>query len=281
MHLTNNSITSKQVRLPNDKQFDKIPYNMWYLEQLQEFLNEKFIGTGSPSRSKINEKSNSKSIVRNAASNEFKNIEPIETSYVSGATQQHKSQSKFENELADGFAETKADGRSFNGERKQLKTPDPMKTPQLDKSSKKGTSEQKDVWKTRIEPQLLDILRTTILSSWGYIEWRPGSVGFYGFDIILDSDLRCWLIEVNKCPDMSYSTPITKSLIKSFFEDFAKVIVDRKKDPTSPTGDLELIVEQPFIPEPRELRNNEEYTVKGSQLLNPNDIRRRKSRPKH
>jgi len=32
IHLTNNSITAKQVRLPNDKQFDKIPYNMWYLE---------------------------------------------------------------------------------------------------------------------------------------------------------------------------------------------------------------------------------------------------------
>ena len=90
---------------------------------------------------------------------------------------------------------------------------------------------------------MLDILRTTILSSWGYIDWRPGSVGFYGFDIILDTDLRAWLIEVNKCPDMSYSTPITKSLIQSFFEDFAKVIADRKLDPKCDTGDLELIVE--------------------------------------
>lgn len=170
----------------------------------------------------------------------------------------------------------------MTSERKLLKTPDPAKSPNLDNSHKKSTNlAGNDIWSSRIEPQLLDILRTTILSSWGYIEWRPGAVGFYGFDIILDSDLRCWLIEVNKCPDMSYSTPITKNLVKSFFEDFAKVLVDKKLDQSAPTGDLELIIEQPYIMEPRELRNNDEFTVKGTQLLNPNDVRRRKSKAKH
>ena len=80
---------------------------------------------------------------------------------------------------------------------------------------------------------------------------------------------------------MSYSTPITKNLVKSFFEDFAKVLVDKKLDQSAPTGDLELIIEQPYIMEPRELRNNDEFTVKGTQLLNPNDVRRRKSKAKH
>ena len=40
-HLTNNSITSKQIRMPDDKNFDKIPGNMWYLHQMKEFLNER------------------------------------------------------------------------------------------------------------------------------------------------------------------------------------------------------------------------------------------------
>ena len=104
-------------------------------------------------------------------------------------------------------------------------------------------------------------MKTTILSSWGYIDWRPGSVGFYGFDIVLDTDLRAWLIEVNKCPCMSYSTPITKTLTKDFMEDFAKVIADQKIDPNCDTGDLELMLNNPQITEPRELRNASEFNV--------------------
>lgn len=53
-------------------------------------------------------------------------------------------------------------------------------------------------------------MRLTMLSGWGYIDWREGSIGFYGLDLMLDTDLRMWLIEVNKSPCMSYSTPITK-----------------------------------------------------------------------
>jgi tubulin monoglycylase TTLL3/8 len=82
-------------------------------------------------------------------------------------------------------------------------------------------------------------MKLTILSAWGYIEWRPGSIGIYGFDIIIDSNLKCWLIEVNKCPCMAYSTHVTKTLIPLFMEDLAKVIVDKINDPNCDTGDLE------------------------------------------
>ena len=41
-HLTNNAITSKQIRMADDKSFDKIPGNMWYLSQMKQFLNHKF-----------------------------------------------------------------------------------------------------------------------------------------------------------------------------------------------------------------------------------------------
>ena len=49
-------------------------------------------------------------------------------------------------------------------------------------------------------PQLEEIIVNTILSGWGHIDWRPGGVGIYGFDIMTDVDLKLWLIEVNKCP---------------------------------------------------------------------------------
>ena len=38
-HLTNNSITSKQIKIGDDKNFNKIPGNMWYLEQMKTYLN--------------------------------------------------------------------------------------------------------------------------------------------------------------------------------------------------------------------------------------------------
>ena len=54
-----------------------------------------------------------------------------------------------------------------------------------------------------------------------------------------------WLIEVNKCPCMAYSTGVTKTLIPKFMEDMAKVLVDKKVDPEAETGLLELLLEFP------------------------------------
>ena len=79
------------------------------------------------------------------------------------------------------------------------------------------------------------------MSSWEKIEWRENSVGLYGFDVIVDSDLKLWLLEVNKCPTMEYSTQITTELIPEMMEDMVKVIVDKKSDPTCSTGKYELL----------------------------------------
>ena len=85
----------------------------------------------------------------------------------------------------------------------------------------------------------------------------------YGLDLMVDTDLHMWLIEVNKSPCMAYSTAVTANLIPRFMEDMAKVIVDPKG---SDTGCLDLILERPFIREPQEHRPAEEYTVCGTRL---------------
>jgi len=121
-----------------------------------------------------------------------------------------------------------------------------------------------DVWDEKLKRQLEDIIRLTFISGWGYIEWREGSIGVYGLDIMVDTSLNLWLIEVNKCPCMAYSTGVTKKLIPRFMEDLAKVMVDvplqpKKKTkiesliPTEQehdTGKLELILQCPFVREP-------------------------------
>lgn len=88
-------------------------------------------------------------------------------------------------------------------------------------------------------------------------------MGVYGLDVMVDTDLHMWLIEVNKSPCMAYSTEVTAHLIPRFMEDMAKVIVDPKG---SSTGNLELILECPFVREPQEHRSAEEYTVTGKRM---------------
>ena len=127
--------------------------------------------------------------------------------------------------------------------------------------------EFEDVWDSKLEPQLKDIIKLTFLSGWGYVEWKEGSVGIYGIDVMVDTNLQMWLIEVNKCPCMAYSTSITRSLIPKFMEDMAKVLVDVKTDPQANTGQLQLLLEFPYINEPKEIRSAEEFTLVGKSII--------------
>lgn len=71
-----------------------------------------------------------------------------------------------------------------------------------------------------------EISTLTILSAWDKIEWRDNSIGIYGFDIMIDSDFKMWLLEVNLCPTMEHSTNVTAKLVPEMMEDFCKLIID-------------------------------------------------------
>lgn len=67
------------------------------------------------------------------------------------------------------------------------------------------------------------------MSAWDKIEWRKGGVGIYGFDLFPDAEGKLWLLEINKCPTMEYSTAVTRYLVPRFLEDMTELITDKRK----------------------------------------------------
>lgn len=58
------------------------------------------------------------------------------------------------------------------------------------------------------------------------LDVRKGSIELLGYDIMIDDELKPWLIEVNSSPTMEFSTGVTKKLAQNVMESIAKVISD-------------------------------------------------------
>ena len=86
-----------------------------------------------------------------------------------------------------------------------------------------------DEWNTKWWPQSKEIIVQSILSAWDKIEWRKNAVGIFGFDLFPDNTGKLWLLEINKCPTMEYSTQVTKKLVPRFLEDMTELLMDKTK----------------------------------------------------
>ena len=59
------------------------------------------------------------------------------------------------------------------------------------------------------------------------VENRKNSFALYGYDFMVDENLKVWLIEVNLSPSLnSDKQPVLKDLIDTVLVDLAKVVVD-------------------------------------------------------
>jgi len=96
----------------------------------------------------------------------------------------------------------------------------------LEQTFGSGTFEEK------IKPQMKQIVIWALECVQDMVENRKGSHEFYGVDFMIDDDLRVWLIEINSSPDMEYSTPVTKRLVKTVSDDIIKVVVDYNLNPS-------------------------------------------------
>eukprot|EP01017_Pseudomicrothorax_dubius_P040157 TRINITY_DN6245_c0_g2_i2.p1 TRINITY_DN6245_c0_g2~~TRINITY_DN6245_c0_g2_i2.p1 ORF type:complete len:778 (-),score=219.61 TRINITY_DN6245_c0_g2_i2:841-3174(-) len=104
----------------------------------------------------------------------------------------------------------------------------------------------RDVFEEEIQPRMKQIVVWSLECVQDMVESRRNTVELYGYDFMVDDDLKPWLIEINSSPAMDYSTTVTERLVKLVMEDTAKVIVDyasaRKKERRKiDTGLFEMI----------------------------------------
>ncbi|KAL4432998.1 hypothetical protein ABPG74_005371 [Tetrahymena malaccensis] len=67
------------------------------------------------------------------------------------------------------------------------------------------------------EPQMLDIVAKSQ-------EHRTNCFELYGFDILIDSSLKPWILEVNVCPSLSSSSPLDRKIKHSLLVDVLNII---------------------------------------------------------
>ena len=81
-------------------------------------------------------------------------------------------------------------------------------------------------WETRIKPAMINAVVSSLKCAVDMIENRKNSFDVYGYDFVLDDDLRPWLLEINASPSMEHSTPVTAELCPQAIDDTIKVVVD-------------------------------------------------------
>ena len=56
------------------------------------------------------------------------------------------------------------------------------------------------------------------------IPHQPNAFEVFGFDVILDDDLKAWLIEVNSCPALSRENELDSRVKESLIEDTIRIV---------------------------------------------------------
>lgn len=98
-----------------------------------------------------------------------------------------------------------------------------------------------DVWSNQIYPGIKKNVLAVILASLETTELNVNNFELNGADFMLASDFEPFLIEVNSTPALFFSKTVQDMITNYLLEDVIKVVVDRQRNPSAPTGEFELI----------------------------------------
>ena len=113
-----------------------------------------------------------------------------------------------------------------------------------------------DVFTDVVQPEMRKIAVEVLQAARDSIEHRKNSWELYGYDFMVDAELRPWLIEVNSSPACDYSTAVTERYVKKALVDILKVTIDKREWERTPVGDepdtggWQLAHKGPFVETP-------------------------------
>jgi hypothetical protein len=76
-------------------------------------------------------------------------------------------------------------------------------------------------WESEIWPQVKEIVLKSLIAGQhnNTIPYNPCAFELFGYDIMIDSKKKCWLIEVNSSPSLATETLLDETIKRTLIKD--------------------------------------------------------------
>lgn len=103
----------------------------------------------------------------------------------------------------------------------------------LETLKKKIEETYKINWDLQIWQQIKEVCLKAMIASQNDIQYNPSCFEVYGFDLIIDSDFKIWLLEINSSPSLARDTLLDDIIKQKLIDDTIKLLdpvdFDRKR----------------------------------------------------